>query len=209
MMQTSLLTDYGKLSAVGTAIGSDPSWDWEPETTTQAIAALQATTTASAYSALVPVPWEGGYNLTPDFDTQHSSDNVGTLICYPPENNHPFAGEPPQNQFHALTSIAGDGSTVDQAWVLAHLNLSQWVAGSGANRTAQMPPATLTDYIYGPYATGHTQSNIEYYGAYQYAPQWWRDTYNPPSHTVCGSTSGNKAFLSLAFGPPNITAPPP
>jgi hypothetical protein len=65
-METIVLYDYGKLSAVGNAIGNDPEWSWPPTANSQAVTALQANATASAYSALVPVVWSG-YNLTPDF----------------------------------------------------------------------------------------------------------------------------------------------
>lgn len=47
----------------------------------------------------------------------------------------------------------------------------------------------VSDYIYGPYATGHSQSGTFYYGAYQYAPVWWRDTFNPPGFVQCTSMS--------------------
>ena len=81
--------DYGKLSAVGNAVGNDPAWTWQPTTTSQAITALQANATASAYSALIPVQWSG-YNLTPDFVFQNSSNDVTTLSCAPPYQNYAF-----------------------------------------------------------------------------------------------------------------------
>ena len=58
-MQAIVLDDYGKLSGVGTAIGNNSAWTWRASTTSQAITALQANTTASAYSALEPVAWSG------------------------------------------------------------------------------------------------------------------------------------------------------
>ncbi len=54
-MEKILLYDYGKLSAVGTAIGNDPTWTWQPTTTADPVTALVANATASAYSALIPV----------------------------------------------------------------------------------------------------------------------------------------------------------
>jgi hypothetical protein len=202
-MERILLYDYGKLSAVGEAVGSEPGWQWQTGITTpQAIKALQASTTASAYSALVPVAWPG-YNLTPDFVTQTSSDDVNTLNCgYGIPNGFAFNRALPQNQFHATTSIAANGAGVNQVWTFAKLS-GAWNLNVLSARSAEVAGTSLTDYIYGPYAAGHSQNGTWHYGAYQYGPVWWRDTYNPPGHTVCGAQN------SGAYPPPNITSPPP
>lgn len=204
-MQRIVLSDYGKLSAVGRAIGNDPAWTWTTGVTTpQAITALQANATASAFSALVPVAWPG-YNLTPDFTSQTSSNNVSTYECGQ-FVDYPFAAAKPPNQFHAITSIATDGSAVDQVWTFGKLNSSQWGGPTGgSDKTVQMPSASETDYIYGPYATGHSQNGTYYYGAYQYGPEWWRNTYNAPGHTVCSIAPGH----SFQYAPPSVSAPPP
>ncbi len=206
-----LLDDYGKLSAVGTAIGNNPAWTWRPTTTGQAITALQANATASAYSALEPVAWPG-YNLTPDFIAQMWSNDVSGLACAPPNNNHSFISALPQNQFHAITSIAGDGGAVDQVWTFATLNGHWNQSDASGTRGATLPSTPLTDYIYGPYATGHSQNGTWYYGAYQYAPVWWRDTYNPPGFVNCQSfydIYGTQLGISWAAQPAQQVAPPP
>ena len=202
-MERILLLDYGKLSAVGEAVGNEPGWQWQTGITTpQAIKALQASTTASAYTALVPVAWPG-YNLTPDFVTQTSSNDVNTLNCGPgPNNGLVFNRALSQNQFHAATSIAANGTGINQVWTFAKLG-GAWNSNTLSPRSAEVPDTSLTDYIYGPYATGHSQNGTWQYGAYQYGPVWWRDTYNPPGHTVCSSSS------SGAYPPPNITSPLP
>ena len=56
-----------------------------------------------------------------------------------------------------------------------------------------VPATSLTDKIYGPQSTGT-------YGAYQYEPVWWRDTYNPPGYTIC--TAGLTPAYSTAYLPP-------
>ena len=198
-MEQILLYDYGKLQAVGTNVGNDPAWDWPIEATKEAINALQAGTRASAYSALLPVAWSG-YNLKPDFKSEQTSDDVKTLDCGNSNGSsaYPFAGAGnlPQNQFHAITTLASDAGAVNQVWTFANLDLNQWSpAGKANTHTAQLPTSALTDNIYGPQATG---SN----GAFQFAPVWWRDTYNPPGHTACGT------FGSTAWAPPSITPPP-
>jgi hypothetical protein len=205
-MEGILLDDYGKLSAVGTAIGNNPAWKWQSTTTGQAITALQANATASAYSALEPVAWPG-YNLTPDFKFQFDSNDVSTLSCAPPQNNHSFIAALPQNQFHAITSIAGNGGAVDQVWTFATLN-GHWINYDTGTRGATLPPTSQTDYIYGPYATGHSQNGTWYFGAYQYAPVWWRDTYDPPGFVVCNS-EGRSGNFSWAAQPGQQVAPPP
>jgi hypothetical protein len=207
-MERILLYDYGKLSAVGAAFGNQPGWTWQTGiTTTEAVTALQANATAAAYSALLPVAWSG-YNLTPV--EQSSSNDVTTLQCGSGPKYHaalPFSGALPQNQFHAVTSIAGDGSAVDRVWLFTNLDLGLWSANNASPRQAQVPTESLTDLIYGPYATtGHTKKGIFYYGAYQYEPVWWRDTYNPPAHVICAPASTDAT--SVAYPPPRIAPPP-
>ena len=118
--------------------------------------------------------------------------------------SYPFANALPQNQFHAITTITGDGGRVDQAWVLAKLNLAAWRSGSLVVRSAQLPTSSVTDKIYVPQSTGED-------GAYQYEPGWWRDTYNPPSHSICSAWNGSASGLvpSTAYAPPNIAPPLP
>ena len=210
-METTMLYDYGKLSAVGNAVGNDPAWTWQPTTTSQAITALQANATASAYSALTPVQWSG-YNLTPDFVTQTSSNDVTTLSCAPPYQNHSFISALSQNQFHATTSMTGNGGAVDQVWTFAEpLNLGVWSLDNFyGTRSATLPNTSLTDYIYGQYATGHEQQNGTYdYGAYQNAPEWWRDTYNPPGFVQCNAQGNSLYGYSWAATPAQISPPPP
>jgi hypothetical protein len=103
-----------------------------------------------------------------------------------------------------LTTINGDGGWVGQAWVFAKLNLGTWQNSYPNARTAQLPAESLTDKIYGP------QSTMQY-GAYQYEPVWWRDTYNPPGYTICtAATFENKpGYYSTAWPAPNIAPPLP
>jgi hypothetical protein len=196
-----LVSDYGKLSAVGTAVGSDPSWDWTSSTTNTVITALDAGTRAAAYSALLPIAW-GGWNLKPGDDLSGSND-VNSYICDEPnvypQHTEPFAGALPQNQFHAATSFTS-GTEVDQVWLFA--DLGTWSV-NGAPTT--MPGGSLTDNIYGAASTGPE-------GAFQYQASWWRSTYNPPGLVTCqeGHDSMNvQVPWSLNYPPPSITPPLP
>ena len=206
-MQGILLSDYGKLSATGTAMQTDPQWKWEPETTGEAITALDADTSASAYTALLPLDWTV-YNLKPDGTTQQYSNNVTALRCNPGSNpsvnNYPFANALAQNQFRpphgALTTINSNGEWVGQAWVFAKLDLRRWQDPYPNGRSAQLPSESLTDMIYVPQSTGT-------YGAYQYESVWWRDTYNPPGYTIC--TSATTGAYSTAYPAPRIGPPAP
>jgi hypothetical protein len=214
-MEAIMLDDYGKLSAVGTAIGNNTAWTWRPTTTGQAITALQANTTASAYSALEPVAWPA-YNLT---GLGQPSNDVNSFSCASAPPHNPFHSAMwPQNQFLAATSIDGSGGTVDEVWTFADLNFGVWSpANLSSNRTASMPTTSLTDYIYGPYATGHSQSGTWYYGGYQYSlgypqysPVWWRDTYNPPGYVQCAAVGESSPVADYASQPgQQISSPPP
>ena len=198
-MATILLYDYGKLQTVGAALGGDDAtWGW-PADTSNMIYGLEGGTRASAYTALVPTTWPG-WNLKPDGVSQTSSDDVTQLACdgnveKSGTNTYPFAGALPDNQYHAATTIDGAGHAVDQVWTFA--TLSGW-SGTG-KRIATVPATSLTGSIYGP-GSQNVQS-----GAFQYGPDWWRDTYNPPGHTICLSSG----FLSSAFPPPNAGQPLP
>ena len=213
-MQAIVLDDYGKLSGVGTAIGNNSAWTWRASTTSQAITALQANTTNSAYSALEPVAWPG-YNLT---GLGQPSNDVNNFRCAAPPPLTPFhTALWPQNQFLATTSIDGNGGTVYQVWTFATLNLGIWSPSNlSENRSASLPTASQTDYIYGQYATGHSQNGTWYYGAYQYSlgqtaysPVWWRDTYNPPGFVSCVAQGQSAPVVDYAVQPGQMIAPPP
>jgi len=201
-MEGILLYDYGRLSAVGAA-ATTPSWAWQPDTTIDAITSLDAGTRASAYSALLPIAWSG-FDLKPGADLT-GSDDVTAYYCDEPDNypSHvtPFAGALPQNQFHALLEVSSSGEPVDEVWTFATTPLP-WSLHDVA---VTLPTGSVTDNIYGSTSTGPN-------GAYQYEPAWWRDTYDPPSHTTCqkgeGSMSVSESW-SQAFAPPDITAPLP
>lgn len=203
-METILLADSGRLSAVGTAVGSDLSWAWQPGTTIDAITALDGGTRAAAYTALVPVAW-GGYNLKPGANLTASND-VTSYICDEPANypahRTPFAGAPTENQFQAATSFSGSGTQTNQVWTFANLD-PPW--GTFNDAWASLPSTSITDKIYGKQSTGPD-------GAYQYGPSWWRATYNPPGHVTCqrgeSSMDVNQVW-SQHYPPPQIPQPLP
>lgn len=222
-MQTIIVRDYEKLKTVGKGVLGDPAWAWGTNTTSDAAIALNANTAASAYSALVPAVWPA-YNTKPDFqagslNNELYSNDLKNLACdyngdKQGQHQHPFDQALLENQLwwtpqppapklghQAITTFQPDGSNVDQAWVFAQLNASNWAWGGGGYRQATVPLpnnklANLTDNIYG---STSTNSNT---GARQFAPVWWRDTYNPPSHTLCFGTIGNVNWWSTQYPPP-------
>jgi hypothetical protein len=65
------------------------------------------------------------------------------------------------------------------------------------------PPTTdLTHYIYGKDSADSDN------GAYEFGPVWWRDTYNPPGHTLCVKSPGSANYWSTQYSPSNITLKP-
>ena len=190
-----LLTDYGKLSAVGTkAGGGDPSWAWTADTTLDTITALNASTRGASYTSLIPEIYKAT-DLEPDPEINSTWANTNDVTKYDCENNdHPFAPALPQNQFHAISRFSptappvADATNVFDVWVLAN-NVN--------SSSIQFPTTSLTDDIYGPDATGAD-------GADQYAPNWWRTTYNPPSGEQCHPTG-----MGDWHAAPAITPPPP
>ncbi len=90
-----------------------------------------------------------------------------------------LAAETGADQFQAVTSFQ-NGGRVGQASTFAKLDRNSWEPYSGSGtRTATFPTSDLTQYIYGKDSADPNT------GAYQFAPVWWRDTYNPPlTHCV-------------------------
>ena len=222
--QDILLSDYGRLSAVGTAIGGDASWKWTGSTTNDLITALKAGTRASAYSALLPVAW-GGYNLkavtagsqgplpnpaNPDDVTKFGCSEYYELITegnnYEGVNTtHPFKNALPQNQFHSVNGFNGQTGAV----LKEVLTFATAVSGFTDDQypAATVPGSDLTNDIYGADSTNPQA------GAYQYEASWWRSTYNPPSHATCAQLTAPTAGLvrpySTAWPPPTVTPPLP
>jgi hypothetical protein len=235
-METMVLRDYGKLKAVGTATLQEKAWAWSTSATSGTLKALRGNTRASAYSALVPVVW-AGYNLKPDdlYGQPGYSNDTSTFTCDSNQdsgtkNQHhlPFQNATQGNQLYwvpagenipvqALTTQQPNGSVIDQAWVFARLNNNATPVHTTAPWSATLPPSyppppqppsapDMTYYIYGAGSTDLSN------GAYQFAPVWWRDTYNPPSYTQCYRVAnGNSSFNynSTAYPPPNIPPPRP
>lgn len=193
-----LLTDYGKLSAVGTkAGGGDPNWAWTADTTLDTITALNASTRGASYTSLIPEVY-GATTLEPDVDIASTWANTNDVTKYQcNSNDHPFAPALAQNQFHAVSrfypstpSTYPPTTNLSDVWVLAN-NVS--------SSQIQFPTTSLTDDIYGPDATGAD-------GADQYAPDWWRRTYNPPSGEQCHPPNPGSWWSASSI---TRTPPPP
>jgi hypothetical protein len=89
----------------------------------------------------------------------------------------------------ALTTQQPTGTVIDQAWVFAQLNNNATPVRTTAPWNTTLPSPDLTHYIYGADSTNPD------YGAYQVAPVWWRNTYNPPQlHAVLSGCLGELEF---------------
>jgi hypothetical protein len=204
-----LVSTYQQLHAAGVKIWSFPS------DATDEVEALGGSAAAAAYSALVPVAWDG-YNLKPGVNLP-GSDDVSTYSCaevsltgHPAIQSQPFNPSQPANRYPALSSVDNSGKPVFQVWTFANTSGFE----DGQTPSATMPGNTVTglplsDYIYGPDATAVVG---KYYGAFQFEASWWRSTYNPPSHTICNqlnvSPTPPTRPWSTALSPPAIQPPP-
>jgi hypothetical protein len=195
-----LVTDGIKLQTVGSKVGSDPAWHWTSETTIDVSVALSGNTRGSAYTALVPLAW-GGYILKPG-PTETTTTDVKAYVCNQQGGKGPvtpFANALPSNQFLGAVALNNSGDPIYQVWTLA--NLPRWTDTTTSTK-ANMPNTPLTNNIYGPTSTGPS-------GAYQWAPAWWRSTYNPPGYTICNRVYPGYFEWSQHFSPPRITSPVP
>jgi hypothetical protein len=106
-METILLSDYGRLAAVGIAAGgADPSWAWTPDTTIDGIHALNAGTRAASYTTLIPEI----YRAT---DLEPNDDNGPTT---PPRTTSPPTSAPmttarSTTRYRPISSTPSPGST--------------------------------------------------------------------------------------------------
>ena len=218
-LQDILLSDYGKLSAVGTAIQEQENgWEWTGQTTNFLIDAVNGNARAAAYSALVPVAWPT-YNLTARTPPGNTNPNdVKNFYCsewtyiqgstgihYTVITNQTFGAALAPNQFHATTynPSTGNSALINQVWTFATVR----GFADKSKAEASMPTTDLTGNIYGSNATSTSV------GAFQYQASWWRSTYNPPSRVACVHLSSPDSSLSrpysTASNPPAITPPLP
>lgn len=218
--QDILMSDYGRMKAVGT----NNTWAWPEHYTNYLIEALEGSTRASAYSALLPLVW-GGYNLTAVTNTstgllpnpadpndvtkfgcsEYYDLTIDGKIYEGVNTTHPFKNALPQNQFHSVSGFnVSTGAVLKQVWTFATS-----VSGFADQQdpAATVPSSDLTSDIYG---ADSTNAGV---GAYQYEASWWRSTYNPPSHVSCAQLSAPDSGLarpySRAFPPPAIPPPLP
>lgn len=193
VLETILLTDYGRLRTVGTdAGGGDASWAWQDSTTTTTVDAMNAATRAQAYSTLIPETY-AATNLEPGWqgsgEPMVNADTTNDVTKYKCASGHIFAPALDANQFHAVSRTDDGGVTRGDVWTFANIKQGQ--------THPQMPTASLTDDIYGDDSTGPE-------GAHQYAPAWWRATYNPPGAIAC-----EDVYLTYVYPAPDIPLPLP
>lgn len=233
-----ILTDAGKLEAVGE--GTDTkAWEWSDQSDIDAASSIDANARAEAYSALVPITWSAwqlvagngsynqrerasGYSTRPTtFECGYRTAqwNVGTPfnISRPPDywksdTAETIAGLIPGSQRSPFAQ--------PQGWVLAQVRGAIWRGGAGATAfgpgrnpmvkgATELPARSLMDDIF---TIGDHQGTTPNYdsGAGQYPPQWFRDTFNPPSHVQCYTDEKrvSRDYLGPATpGPPAIGPP--
>ncbi len=197
-----LVSEAGKLQTVGTKVGTDPAWAWtQGSSLSEAITALNATSRAQSYSALLPPTW-AMWNLKPDNVTQTTSDDVKTYKCIgsftPPGFDPlvaPWADTPEANQLHAVTSVTSQQAVVSQVWTFSNIDV-----GNGPYQFSYQPAYAVT--VPAQSLTDNLTSTNTNTGAFQYLPQWIRTTYNPPGHVVCSTAPNNTT--TVAKPPPTI-----
>lgn len=197
-LENILLTDYGRLSAVGKAIQTDPRWDWDNDDTINAITTLNTSALSSAYTALVPLTYApfamkpGSTETTTNDPKKYECDQGGDMA---PKPGHPFAKATALSQLQ-VPSYPTSSATYE-AWVMASMP-APW---DYETITTNIAPDSLLTNIYGPSSTGPN-------GAYQYQPAWWHATYPIPHYTVCNVSGSYNSVWSQHYTPPKITRPP-
>jgi hypothetical protein len=185
-----LVTDAGKLQTVGVSVGTDPTWSWNEGTSlSESITALNATSRASSYAALLPPTW-GVWNLKGAGQSPPSSDDVKKYVCAGWSSGPVaiWANTAAGNQMHGVYS-----TDTTEVWTFSNLyNLSNGGFSDAPYKNVTIPSQSLTDNI---------NSTNTLSGAFQYLPQWVRSTYNPPAGVDCTYVPG---YPSVAWTPPVI-----
>lgn len=185
-----LVSDAGKLQTVGVSVGTDPAWSWtEGSTLSESITALNATSRASSYAALLPPTW-GVWNLKGYGQSPPTANDVKTYYCAGWSSGPVaiWAKALDGNQLHAVYS-----TDTTEVWTFSNVyNISNGGFSDSPYKNVTVPSKSLTDNL--------TSTNT-LTGAFQYLPQWLRSTYNPPGGVDCTPIPG---YASVAWPPPVI-----
>jgi hypothetical protein len=208
-LQVILVSDYGKLSAVGNNTAT--TYKWTNAATTAAIQALNATTQQSVYSAMLPYKWElvqlkpdlkGLFNTSsPDLFcgtyTGASNDNQGPGCPFyniSTTPNLPLSANVLTSWFQLVTGVTGTDTSVKEAWTFSGQPLFDT-----DSLYAVMPKTVATGALFS------TGSN----GGAAYPPAWYRSTYNPPQFAQCGGNTGSGCTEQHFMPPPTTETTPP
>jgi hypothetical protein len=194
-LEAILVADAGKLQAVGTNLENNPAWQWSPGATSDVVNALNASTRQTVYSALLPAAWPL-YSLKPDLVTQFSSAEVTQFACgwSAPEGQQgigvPFKPAVAANQFTSLVQLVPTHETsTTEIWTFGFL----WESFSESTNCCNTIPTT--SLVGSLFSLGSD-------GGAAYAPAWYRSTFNPPYHAMCGTNN----YQSVQK-PPAVIAP--
>ena len=174
-METILVDDYGKLTAVGDGIGTGGEWTWTDDVTNGSILkALSGSTRAAAYTALVPAAWAG--TTSRPASARHPGPRPTSTSPATSRRTTPgtTTRSPPRTRRTCSTWRRSWGAAAGcrtSSGMLAQLVDFPWTPNRDAY--APMPSGSVTDFIYGAHSTGDS-------GAFAYAPAWWRSTFDLP-----------------------------
>jgi hypothetical protein len=186
-----LVTDAGKLQTVGVSASSDPAWSWTTGSSLgESVTALNATSRASSYAALLPPTW-GVWDLKGAGQSPTTNANDVKKYQCAGWSSGPvaiWANAPAGNQLHSVYS-----TDTSEVWTFSNLyNLTNGGFNDSPYKNVTVPSTSLTDNL--------TSTNT-LTGAFQYLPQWLRATYNPPGGVDCTPIAG---YPSVAWAPPVI-----
>ncbi len=191
-----LVDDAGKLLTVAADIhqpnAAAKGWSWTTDSTLFAVQALNANAISESYRALLPTEW-GMFSLVPDLPDNMPADNVSKYTCAAlGKGTGPalWANTPPGNRIATPTFINTSNMTYyNQTWTYSNINTANFIFDPAGN--TKVPTVDFSDPLFA------AKTN----GGYQYAPQWFRQTYNPPGSVACVPLAlMNEA--SVAWGPP-------
>jgi hypothetical protein len=175
-----LVDDAGKLLTVSNDIhqpgAAAKGWSWTTDSTIFAAQALTANGISESYRALLPTEW-GMYSLVPDLADGMPSDHLSKYTCAAlGSGTGPaiWAKAPAGNQIVTPTYVNTSNKTyINQSWTYANINTANFIFNPSGN--TKVPTTDFSDPLFA------AKTN----GGYQWAPQWFRETYNPPGSVAC------------------------
>jgi hypothetical protein len=155
-----IVSDFGKLQAVGTKVTSDPAWAWDATTTPIAAQRLTDGATQGFYGSLMSVYW-AAWRISGPWTNARSVSCVAGFR----DTIAAWEEEPDSGQAYLAEGVRADGSVTGRIWAWGH----------GTPRTVffDVPPSSFTDPLFESIDSGGVGLVKSWFFTREFAPVDW------------------------------------